>query len=110
MDPEGVYNNIKQDWFMEIDKNMNGAIEKEEFIPFVMKVATGHDNNISAHMDSLQEGTHNIRKLVELYKLNQLDYLQVCNLCRKIHRCFDFNGNGTLDKFETKQLLDVFAS
>lgn len=97
-------------WFMEIDANFSNSIDKDEFVPFVIKVAFGQKSNIPAQNHSVQEGTRNIRKLVDLYKLNQLDYLQVCDLCRKIHRCFDFDGNASLDKFETKQLLDAFAS
>ena len=34
----------------------------------------------------------------------------MCDLCRKIFRCFDFDANLNLDKFETKQFLEVFAS
>lgn len=47
---------------------------------------------------------------MNLYKLSQLDYLHVCDLTRKIYRCFDLDGNANLDKFETRHLIDAFSS
>lgn len=49
-------------------------------------------------------------KLVKLYKLNSLDYLQVCDLSKKVFRCFDLDGNALLDKVEAKILLQAFSN
>lgn len=60
--------------------------------------------------DQINEGRHHIRKLVAHYKVNSLDYLTLCDLTRKIYRCFDLDSNDNLDKYETKQLLEVFSN
>ena len=103
---EGKYNMAKfTSWFNQFDKNLSGSIEKSEFVSFLTKVARtemfGH-RDISAYEEFITEGRHHISKLVEMYKLNKIDYLSVCDLTRKIYRCFHLDSNANLDKFETK--------
>ncbi len=69
----------------------------------------GH-KDLSAYQDLIDEGRHHIRKLVQSYKLNKIDYLSLCDMTRKIYKCFDFDHNQNLDKLETKQLLEAFSS
>jgi len=56
----------------------------------------------------MQKGIKNIERLVLLNKNNQLDYLTICDLVRKIFSSFDFDSDGLLDKIEAKALVDNF--
>lgn len=56
----------------------------------------------------MQKGIKNIDRLVLLNKNNQLDYLTVCDLVRKIYNSFDFDADNMLDKIESKALVDTF--
>lgn len=47
--------------------------------------------------------------MIDMHKNNQLDYLTLCDLVRKIFRAFDFDNDGSLDKKESKALLDAFT-
>jgi hypothetical protein len=57
----------------------------------------------------MQKGLKNIERLVLLNKNNQLDYLTVCDLVRKVVEAFDFDQDQCLDKFEAKALVDNFC-
>jgi len=59
--------------------------------------------------ETMQKGIKNIIRVIEMHKNNQLDYLTVCGLVRKIFRAFDFDCDGILDKKESKALLDAFT-
>ena len=59
--------------------------------------------------ETMQKGIKNIIRVIEMHKNNQLDYLTVCGLVRKIFRAFDFDSDGILDKKESKALLDAFT-
>ena len=109
----GNYNLAKfSTWFKEFDKDNSGGIEKSEFAEFVGRVARtamfGHQNT-AGHQEQLNEGKHYIKKLVNFYRLNKLDYLSACDFIRKIFRSFDLDGNSNLDKFETRLLMEAFS-
>lgn len=57
----------------------------------------------------MQKGLKNIERLVLLNKNNQLDYLTVCDLVRKVVEAFDFDQDQSLDKVEAKALVDNFC-
>ena len=42
--------------------------------------------------------------------MNQLDYLTVCDLARKVFKCFDLNADANLNKHETKLWLEAFSA
>lgn len=111
---DGKYNIDKfTSWFNQFDKDHSGFIEKSEFVNFITKVARSEMfgiKDLSAYQDQITEGRHHIYKLVQQYKLNSLDYLQVCDLTRKLYRCFDLDGNAVLGKIEMKQLLESFSN
>jgi Ca2+-binding EF-hand superfamily protein len=111
---EGKYSLAKfSSWFDQFDKNHDGAIQKDEFLNFITKVSKTEmfgARDQSAHQEQIVDGRHHIKKLVNLYRLNQLDYLHLCDLTRKIYRCFDLDGNANLDKFETRNLMEAFSS
>lgn len=48
----------------------------------------------------MNKGLSSIDRLVQFNKNNQLDYLTICSLVRKIFNSFDFDGDGNLDKIE----------
>ena len=58
----------------------------------------------------MHKGIKNIEKLVNLHKNNQLDYLTVCDLVRKILDAYDFDKDKQLDKIEYKALVDNFLT
>lgn len=114
--PDGRYD-IQEfnSWFSQIDKDQSGSLDKEEFCKFITRVARTEmygikEKDLSVFREQLQEGSHHIQKLVQQYKLNGLDYLQVCDLTRKVFRCFDLSGNAQLGKIEMKCLLEHFTS
>jgi len=55
----------------------------------------------------VSEGTRNIRRLVELFKLGTIDYLKICNLGNKIFKSFDTDCNGLLDTNEMAMFIDA---
>lgn len=60
--------------------------------------------------ESIANGRRYMHKLVEKYKVNQLDYLTVCDLARKVFKCFDLNADANLNKHETKLWLEAFSA
>jgi hypothetical protein len=68
------------------------------------------EGNSKAFEDQMADGRHYLSKLVEKYKINRLDYLTVCDLARKIFRCYDLNCDSNLNKHETKLWLEAFSS
>ena len=68
------------------------------------------NREVEGHREQINEGKHHVAKLVQYYKVDNLDYLTLCDLTRKIFRCFDVDNNQNLDKLETKQLLEAFSA
>lgn len=66
--------------------------------------------DLSVFENQIEEGSHHIRKLVGLYKNNGLDYLGICDLTRKIFRCFDLSNCRELGKIEMKCLLEALSN
>lgn len=95
-------------WFAQFDTDHSGSIEKKELVGFITKLARAKQfgiSDVSVYQDQICEGRHHISKLVTAYKLNSLDYLKLCDLTRKLYKCFDLDGNASLGKIEMKQLL-----
>ena len=96
-----------ENWFRQLDDNFSGAIEKHELAEFIAKVAMTETNGRKAasQPQQLAEGNSHIGKLLEYFNNGNLDYLKMCNVGKKIFRCFDFDGNASLDEVELKLLL-----
>lgn len=92
---------------------MASHLEKSVIIDYIWKQADKKKIHIKSvpkfvSKSQMQKGIKNIDKLVLLNKNNQLDYLTVCDLVRKIYNSFDFDEDGTLDKIESKAMIDTF--
>lgn len=48
-------------------------------------------------MDNIQKGQYYVKKLMDRYKAKNLNYLQLCDITRKVYKSFNLNGDGTLD-------------
>ena len=100
-------------WFNQFDRDHSGTIEKSEFVEFIERVARSElygARDVKKHYAAqLEQGRHYIRKMVQLQKHSQLDYLGLCSLLRKVYRAFDLNGSAVLGKVEMKQLLEFIA-
>lgn len=49
-----------------------------------------------------------MNRLIILNKNNQLDYLTVCDLVKRILKCFNFNSEERFDKSELQIIVDNF--
>lgn len=100
-------------WFRQLDEDHSGTLDKEEMTRFITRVAKNQMfeiKDLSVFENQIEEGSHHIRKLVGMYKNNGLDYLAICDLTRKIFRCFDLSNCRELGKIEMKCLLEALSN
>lgn len=98
-----------------IGLNGRALVEKSDLYEFICNFIIRSLNkdvhiNPKYMADTIRKGQYYVKKLIETYKKDALDYLTLCDLTKKMYRSFNLNADGTLDKYEMRHLLEALSN
>ena len=98
-----------------IGLNDRALVEKSDLYEFICNFIIRSLNkdvhiNPKYMADTIRKGQYYVKKLIETYKKDALDYLTLCDLTKKMYRSFNLNADGTLDKYEMRHLLEALSN